>query len=394
VAPLIDSAETSFGTDFAIVSARQEQAEPDDIPTFAYTGPGFVRLEAGNKYSRVHIRVERWDERPPAADGWEDVDELPFAEVPDGGKLVLHGFDPSDVGIDISGFGLGRVQVFAHGRHRYSYGDSSIDVDKSEPEEWLLRLYPHQGAHDPMAGGPRRIAGSGGLGYSPRTAWDAAMLGYRTAGWDRELGNSHGYYLAHLAMYEAREAVTRHKLASLMVKWMAPWQLGGDESESIAVPPRPSLRAAPDPLATHSGRESIATIGDVIDALIEIGLILLEERGDSRVVVPNPSPEPVWSRLGMTGDALRRARVAALEGQHRRTASMIEASARWCVGGLTASPRSMAIRWCTSVEDVLGALRVLAGTDRITANRELDLDVDVDLDEPLTVQARGRTLAM
>ena len=41
-----------------------------------------ISLAPGNKYSRVSVRVERWDSRPSTLDGWEDFDDMPFLEVP------------------------------------------------------------------------------------------------------------------------------------------------------------------------------------------------------------------------------------------------------------------------------------------------------------------------
>ena len=385
--PNLDHAvEAQFGTDFAILVASQPGVEGGSAEaSFASSTPGFVSLECGSKYSNVRIRAELWDKRPPLTDEWEDFDELPFEEVPGAGKLMLSGFDPGDVGLDVEGLGRGRIQILARGRHRYDYS-SSIDVDTLPPEEWLLRLYPREGRADPMEGGPRRIAGGGGLSRTSRPPWSTAVLGYRTSGWSDALGSSHGFYLAQLALLSATAPLTRRELAAQMVRRMPPWEVGGPNSESVEVPPRPSLQGDPDPLETLSGHGTIATIGDVIDAMLGTGLLLIEARAGARLLIPNPSPTPAWERIGMTGPKLVWARSRALESEHRAIASDVLSAARWLSDiGLTATPRVMAIRWSTSVEDVIGGVRLLGGSEQVSSDRELGFDVELDPDEAITL---------
>src|SRR5664279_817698 len=114
-------------------------------------------MTCGTKFANVSVRAERWDDRPDRIEGWEDEDELCFEEIVGDGALVLSGFDAGEVGLELSGLGAARVHVLARGRHRYGY--SSGNVDELPPEEWLLRFYPVEAPHDPLAGGPRRIAG-------------------------------------------------------------------------------------------------------------------------------------------------------------------------------------------------------------------------------------------
>ncbi|UYN82857.1 MAG: hypothetical protein KIT89_09035 [Microcella sp.] len=131
---LVDAVQTTLSTDFALLSAGQEEAVLSPAASFAGSAPGFISLEAGSKYSRAHLRAEGWDARPSTPDGWEDIDDLPFEEVPAAGKLMLSGFDAGKVGLDVSGLGRGRVRVLARGRPRYQY-DSGVDLDSMAPEE-------------------------------------------------------------------------------------------------------------------------------------------------------------------------------------------------------------------------------------------------------------------
>jgi hypothetical protein len=385
VAELEDAVETELSTDFAILMAGQEGVSPSPGASFAGSTPGFISLEAGSKYSRIRIRVERWNDHPSDVGSWEDVDDIPFEEVPTAGKLMLSGFDPGEVGLDVSGLGRGRAQVLARGRHRYQY-NSDADVDGMEPEEWLIRLYPLDVPPNPMVGGPRRIAGGGGLSRPIGPPWLAAVLGYRSSGWADALGGSHGFYLANLALLSAGGPLTRLELAQKMARWMPPWELGGVEAESLEVPPRPSLREQEDPLARLSGRSQIGTVGDAIDAMVKIGLLLVENRGTDFLLIANPSPQAAWERLGLTEERLAWARARALENEHRDAASNIGYAVAWCgLEGLTATPRQMAIRWCTRVEDVVGGLRLLGGSGRVTVDRELGFDSEVDHDEAITL---------
>jgi hypothetical protein len=382
---LVDAVDAELTTDFAILQAGQPGVAISPRASFATSTPGFVSLECGNKYARVHVRAERWDARPPWTDGWEDFDELPFEEVPAAGRLVLSGFDPGDVGLDIDGLARGRVQVAVRGRHRYGYS-SAADVDVLAPEEWLLRLYPFDGSIDPLAGGPRRIAGEGGIFHSAGSPWQAAARGFTSSGWAAVLGGSHGFYLANLALVSAEAPMTRLELAARMARWMPPWEVGGPDAESTEVPPRPGLRGQPDPLALLSGHEPIDTIGDAIDAMVGIGLLLIEDRAGQQLLIPNPSPVPAWEHVGMTGETLVWARSNALASEYRQIAGDITCAVLWLgEGGLLATPRSMAIRWSTTVGNVVGGIRMLGGSGRVTSDRELGFDVELDADETLAL---------
>lgn len=386
---LLHAVQTEFTTDFAIVTAAQEGVEPAVEVSFAGSGPGFVRMEAGSKNSHVSIRAERWDQRPPLVDGWEDVDDLPFEQDPSAGALMLNGFDPGTVGLDLGGFGGGRVRVSARGRHRYSYG-SDVDTDGLPPEEWLLQLYPLDGPVDPMVGGPRRIAGAGGLARRGRTRWQEAVRALDTSGWSSVLTGSPGFSILRQALWSTSAPVTRLELAMRMARGLPPWTMGGPDAESMAIPPRPSFGAGDgeeDALAGLSGRPRVSTIGEAIDAVLSIGLLLIEQRGGEALLIPNPAPQPTWERGALSGPALVVARSRALEDDHGRIADTIGFAVRWCgEEGLTATPRAMALRWCTTVDDVVGGLRLLGGSGRVTSDRDLGFDTELDADEPLTLR--------
>jgi hypothetical protein len=385
VARLINSVESLFETDFAILQAAQDGGDISPGMSFATSAPGFVSLQGGTKYSTIHIVAERWDAPPPLVDGWDDYDELPFEEVVNGGPLILSGFDRGTVGLDIRGLGWGLAQVFARGRHRYQY-NSDIAPGQYTPEEWLVRLYPTGGPASALAGGPRRIAGEGGLCVPAGTPWEEAVRGLSTTGWSHVMLGSRAYSLATSSLQSAPGPLTPQELAEAMSRRMPPLQDGGIDAASMEVAPYPGHDDAPDPLASHSGLDTIRTVGDAIDALRAIGLLLAERRGDRELLVVNPAPEPAWQRLGLTGDALVSVRQQALRGQANGVDDDIVAAIRWAgPEGLHGSVRRMAMRWASGTAQVTSAVRMLTGDGTAVADRELGFDARLDSDEEFTL---------
>jgi hypothetical protein len=68
-----------------------------------------------------------------------------------------------------------------------------------------------------------------------------------------------------------------------------------------------SAASTRDKLETLAGG-AISTLGDAIDdidAVVELELLLVEERGGERMFIPNPSPMPAWERAGAQGNTER-----------------------------------------------------------------------------------------
>lgn len=380
--------ETTFDTDFAILSACQSTGPDSDVGTFALTTPGALSASCGTKYARAHVRAERWDSRPPVAENWEDADELPFVEVPDAGPIELAGFDPSSARLDVAGLGNARVQVYATGRHRYHYGDGILG-DALPPEQWLLRFFPTDGVPDPLAGGPRRLGGEGALYTSAPDPWRAALRAVEISGWYEVLWPSAVFQSVRSALWSAGGPASEDELARLMLRGKAPFELGGAEALGQVIPP---YRDEPDQLAEVTGRATPLTAGDALDAMRDLGLLVTEERSGHRLLIPNPAPEPAWvrrAREGEDADSIRRIRLNTLRHLHGLLATDLTRALRWAeVDGLRSTPRKLALRLATTVDEVRGALRYLVESGEAIADTEIGFDTVLEADQTVWLRLR------
>jgi hypothetical protein len=367
MAELLGATEALFETDFAIMNAHQD---PNDGPTpggFVGSAPGGVAGMCGTKYAEVSARAERWSSRPEFDNSWEDVDELPFSAIADCGPLRLYGFDsPPDDGLDLDGFGAGRVLVMARGRHRYGYSDH--DNDAVPPEEWLLRFFPEAGPARPLEGPPRRLAGVAPFGGPPKTGWAAALHAWSQTGWHSHFASSHSYYAIYLGLSASQRALTVNALAEVSFPYIY----------RVDPPAR-----GEDSLAVSSGRPT-ATLGEAIDALRELQLLLPSTRDGQEVLIPNPDPGLVWERIELSDDQIKGARQQIGYTDFRQIAEDISIAMAWVPNsGLHSTVRAMALRWSTTPADIRGGLELLATsglkTEWATGDRSTDDDTPLVL---------------
>lgn len=384
----MDVVETTFDTDFAILSAYQSTGPDSDVGTFALTTHGALSASCGTKYARVHVRAERWDSRPPVAENWEDADELPFVEVPDGGPMEIAGFDPSSARLDVTGIGNARVQVYATGRHRYYYGDDVLG-DALPPEQWLLRFFPTDGDPDPLAGGPRRLAGEGALYRNAPDPWSAALRAVEVSGWYEVLWPSAVFQSVRSALWSAGGPTSEDELARLMVRRRAPFERGGADALDQVIPPS---RDEPDQLAELTGRATPLTAGEALDAMLDLGLLVSEERTGVQLLIPNPAPEPAWVRRAREGhdpDSIRRIRLNTLRHLHGLLATDLSRALRWAgVQGLRSTPRKLALRLATTVDEVRGALRYLIVSGYAIADTDIGFETVLEADQAVWIRHR------
>lgn len=385
---LLASTETTFDTDFAILNASQRPIGNAAAGSFAGSATGGLSAQCGTKYARVHVRAERWSGQPEVDERWEDSDELPFVAVPDGGLLRMSGFDPAteDHGLDLEGFGSGRVRVLAKGRHRYYYSDVFDDLP---PEEWLLQFFPVEGPPNPLAGPPRRLVGF--LPFSPfgrQSGWAAALHAWRQTGWHSHLVPSPGYHAVQLGLSVSGEATSARDLARESSRFARE-----SSADTLPLPDDPLdipiAARADDPLAALHG-EPVRTLGDAINALRGLQLLLGVRRGDDTLLVPNPAPGFVWETKAMTEKEIRGTRLQIGYADFRSIAEDIVIALGWSgVQGLTTTVQEMGTRWSTSSATIRGGLALSALTSGVSTTPELDNKKGDDDQRPIVVTKTG-----
>jgi len=385
---LLGSTETSFDTDFAILNAGQGRIGVASAGSFAGSGVGGLSARCGTKYARVHVRAERWSGQPDLDNSWEDIDELPFEAMPDGGPLQMSGFDPptDDHGLDLEGFGTGRVRVLARGRHRYYYGDVEDDL---APEDWLIQLFPVEGLPNPLAGPPRRLVGFAPFSkWERQSGWAAALHAWAQGGWHTHLFSSPGYYAVHLGMSVAGSAVNDRDLARESSRFKlsgAPNPIPAPE-DPLDVP---LAERADDPLVALFGAP-IATLRDAIAAMRQLQLLLEVRRGSDILLVPNPAPGPIWETKSMTDKEVRGIQLQIGYSDFRLIAEDIVTAVSWAGSqGLRTTVQEMGIRWSTTSAAIRGGLALAALTSGVSTAPELDSRDGDDDQLPIIITKTG-----
>ncbi len=378
MARLLAEAEHTFDTDFAIAGARQGDAESGDTMTYAASGIGAVALQCGTKYADVHLRLERWDERPPAVDDdWEDRDLLPWQSIEDGGPLVGHGFDPAyDGGLDLGDLDCGRIEVLAIGRHRYRYGDGVFD--HLAPERWLLRLWPTDAPVDAFAGPPRRLAGPLPYFHPGRTPFQGAIHSWSQTGWSDDL---HAMTASH-EIVQAMLRVGRPASPSELAERFGPRGTQRDTDgpftwESSARDSLPGRPASPggkrlDQLARAANLAPINTFADMLTLLRAVGLILDWNTPEGVLLVPNPAPRPMWEAVPDVSAEVQHAwQRRALASDYQSLEGDVHQLVRWAPGRtFTASLVRIAVRLGLPVHHAAGALTLAEMQGKISLDPE------------------------
>lgn len=399
MATLIGVAEEEFSTDLAILDASQEKGKGAMAGGFVGSGPGAASVLCGTKYAEIRVRAERWDGRPPHQPGWEDIDEWPFEEVPDGGPLTLSGFDPGKAALDIEGLGRSRVLVYARGRQRYGY--SSSPVETRAPEEWLFQLFPDPDHLDALASGPRRLSGGAPFTPSEQTGWNAAMHAWKQTGWHHYLYTCPGYYETNLALEVLGKPATPAEIAATGLRFRTPYVHPLDDPLAVHLqPPIPVekhdnaalMKGAAEQtelrrsLAALAGMDDMTTMADFIQALQNVGL-LFELPGASRVLVPNAVPRMVWDFADLSEGQRASCRLQIGYADYRHVADDIANLVAWAPNHhLTATPRQLGIRLAIDPRKILGGLDLLTMTHGLAPHPyPHDVPHDELLDRPLDV---------
>ena len=396
MASLLSAVSAEFSTDFGILSAAQSGCGGAGAGGFVGSLPGCVAGLCGTKYADVLVRAERWDARPPQQLGWEDGDELPLEVLPGAGSLVLGGFDQTDVGLDVDGLGRARVLVFARGRQRYGHSDFQEGMS---PEEWLLQVFPDPDAQDALAGDPRRLAGQAPFGPLPKTGWFAARHAWAQTGWHDYLYTMPGFYGVDIALSSAGHPLSRLELAAKAVPLHngQTYFQGTPHQDPLAQPLQPTLTPEQQnpmrlesvrtnaqrlaDLAAQVGLPEITVMGHFIQALENLGLLLVMRRKGEDLLVPNPCPGMVWDVLDIPEQVRDRIRVQIGYADFRQVAEDLDNIVGWARDlTLTTTPRTLATRLAVTVDEVRGGLDLLALNKR-ASHLPLLQDGNDDLDQ-------------
>lgn len=349
---LVAVCEATFDTDFKIIGACQPDAEFIANTNFATSSPGSLTMGAGSKYASVRLRLERWSSEPPWQPGWEDREDLPFSEHPEGGLLMPHGFDPprGDVGLDITGLGRAIARVLARGRYDAPDG---LGIS-APPEEWLVQLFPDPvpGGHDPLTAEPRRLAIDPTAALlSAYTPWRHVHDAWETSGWAVVLGQVAGFYdLGRFVLRAGRPAT----LATLLDS--DPQRRGF--SPSGPLPPTRREGQGERRAAELAAMDRLATWEDLTECLVRLGLLIrVHGPGEPMLALSAPTT-PAWEHPLLDEVERRHIRRGALRFS-TFDAGDIRSLVRWCTSPVVTTPRQLAIRTGIAPTRVLNALALL-----------------------------------
>ncbi|GAA4984180.1 hypothetical protein GCM10023225_24170 [Kineococcus glutinatus] len=377
---MIDSVRTTLSTDFAILYVSQDAG---DFPgNFATSGRGWVSAYCGTKYATLDVTVERWDGRPAPVAGWEDVDEVPFEAIPDGPGLEVAGFEGTGVRLGAVGLERARVLIHARGRHRYGYSDFADEG--LEPEEWLFQFFPDPDDLDAMAGGPRSIAKR--EVHEPQTmaAWEVA-LGWARAGWHHYLYQTPGFRELQLAVHHQEGPTSRDHLLEQALPWIAERRIeawsSSDPADIPLIPHEgtPLVRQAGPPESWYESQEQervrqrgrldrvaemartkrLEVLGDFLDALTRLGVLLAEDGDGGTVLTPNARPTAAALVANNPDDRRGGYREENDYSNFRSIAENLEHLVRWAPGRrLRATAEQIAARLGVTVYEVQGGLEL------------------------------------
>lgn len=350
---MLDSVEVQISTDFAILCLEQDPGSGLSPGPYTISAPGALAMMAGTKYAEMDVRVECWDgEPPPAGDRWEDQDVVPWQSVDGASKAYLSGFDsPQDGSVSLQGLERARVEVLAWGRNRYGYSDGPNDWEGIPREQWLLRFWPDLHDLDAITGPPRRLIGRSWL-PTPAPGFQTSVDALRTTGWWSALART-PFADIFQALYYRDAAFQMEELPQSFLGWT--WETDarrgrGEDGDTRL-----------ERVARAAGVE-ILTYRDALQALIALGVFATVQTPDGQLLVPNPAPPiSVWEIVGTFHDTGYGSPRALEFDAYRTVSEDLLHQARWARDGvLRATPERIASRLGLSLNEVLGALTLLA----------------------------------
>ena len=267
--------------------------------------------------------------------------------------MIVSGFDGNSGELAVDGLGRARVEVLARGRHQ-SHRDDETDV---QPEEWLIRLWPDPACLDAMAGEPRRLAACG-FRLSEDTLWDAACRSFERKGWHWTLGAVDEYRTLVDQLFQVGTPTTAEDLA----------ERAGfhDGLDSPLMNPNPDAWVGdPNSIAAWAGIESLATIGDLVTAMRNLGLLAAVRQSGVEHVTPNPGAPRPEQIVPLSAKDTRFIRAQGLRYDYASIRWDLEHLLRWAPDHtIVATPFAIAVRLGVSPALVVG------GIDFLTSDSE------------------------
>jgi hypothetical protein len=105
----------------------------------------------------------------------------------------------------------------------------------------------------------------------------------------------------------------------------------------------------------------MTTLGEAIDALRELQLLLTSNRDGQEVLTPNPDPGLVWEHIELSDTQIQGTRLQIGYADFRQIAEDISIAMAWVPdSGLHTTVGKMALHWSTTPADIRGGLKLLA----------------------------------
>jgi hypothetical protein len=195
------------------------------------------------------------------------------------------------------------------------------------------------------------------------------MHAWRQTGWYSKLFVAPGFSAIYSGLYRSGHGVTARTLAAASVSQIRrrPNEPAFDGDDPLDTPVGPPIQAE-DFLARVADAET-GTLGQIIDAMRKIDLLLTLEREGQELLIPNPDPGFVWERVPLTEREIVAMRQQIGYADFRQIADDLANALRWVAdAGLDTTIRQLALRWSTSAPNVRGGLSLLEATGTLRSS--------------------------